>query len=67
VRKQTPAEVQTQAAPEMYEALIFVKDWFLKLENGTDEDDPLTAMRRKYHAPVHAKLDAAIAKAEGRS
>jgi hypothetical protein len=44
-------------------ALAFVKDFFRKLESGTDEDDPLTIMRRKYHAPIHARIDAALEKA----
>lgn len=52
------------AAPDMYEALEFVKAFFTKLE-GDDWGDPLRAMRAKYHAPVHAKIDAALAKARG--
>ena len=55
------------AAPDMFDALKFVKRFFQELEAGTEEGDPLKEMRRKYHAPVHTKLDAALAKAEGRS
>lgn len=54
------------AAPELLEALEKVKAWFVKLEDGTEDDDPLRAIRKKYHAPVHSIMDAAIAKARGR-
>ena len=55
------------AAPDLYEALVFVKEFFNRLENGTPDDDMLREMRRKYHAPVHAKIDAALARARGES
>jgi hypothetical protein len=38
-----------------------VKAWFQKLEDDTDDMDPLKAMRQLYHAPVHAMLDKGIA------
>lgn len=41
-------------------ALQFVKDFFNKLETGSSPGDPLTAMREKFHAPVHARIDAAL-------
>lgn len=53
------------AAPELLEALQFVKQFFDKLEGGLPADDPVSAIRRKFHAPVHAKIDSAIAKALG--
>lgn len=55
------------AAPNMEQALLFVKAFFRRLENGVDEDDPITVMRRKFHAPVHAAVDAALKKANGES
>jgi hypothetical protein len=42
-------------------ALTGVKAWFQKLEDDTDDMDPLKAMRQLYHAPVHAMLDKGIA------
>lgn len=47
------------------EALEWVKDWFDRLEGDRDPLDPLTAIRQKYHAPVHAKLDAALSSQTG--
>lgn len=52
------------AAPEMLEALKFVKEFFRKMEDHDLPGDPLIELRRKFHAPVHAKLDAAINRAE---
>jgi hypothetical protein len=54
-------------ATELLEACQFVKDWLNRLEDGTEPDDPLRNLREIFHAPVHAKLDAAITKAEGRA
>lgn len=48
------------AAPAMLDALLFVKAWFQKLEDDTDDDDPLKAIRRVVHAPIHAAIDPAI-------
>ena len=48
----------------LVDAAKFVKAFLLRLEDGLPEDDPLTKARRKYHAPIHAKLDAALALAE---
>lgn len=58
---------QPQSTPNLAvirEQVQFVKDWFLKLEDGLPDTDPLTAIRRKYHAPVHAALDEALARIE---
>jgi hypothetical protein len=52
------------AAPDLLEACRFVKAFFQKLEDNTDDNDPLLAIRQRFHAPVHKVLDAAIAKAE---
>lgn len=60
-------EPEPTAAADLLAACKFVKQWFLNLENGTTEDDPLTRLRRRFHKPVHKRLDAAIAKAEGKS
>ena len=54
------------AAPELLEACKFVKAFFQKLEDDTYDNDPLKALRKRFHAPVHKVLNAAIAKAEGR-
>lgn len=40
-------------------AVRFTKQFLVKLE-GTNVDDPLFAMRRRFHAPLHAELDAAL-------
>lgn len=53
------------ALPEMLKALKDVKAWFIHLEEGADEDDPLRALRKRFHAGVHRILDEAIQKAEG--
>jgi len=60
----SPLIAESQAVnKELLEALEQVKAWFIKLEDGTEDDDPLRAIRKKYHAPIHAIMDAAIAKA----
>ena len=47
-----------------HEALVdaaqFVNTFLNQLEDGLPESDPLTQMRRRYHAPLHAKIDAAL-------
>lgn len=53
------------AHDELLEACQFVKSFFNKLEDDGDYDDPLTEARKRYRAPIHAVLDAAIAKATG--
>lgn len=55
------------AAPELLAACKFIKAFLVNLERAIPEADPLLAIRRRVHAPLHEKLDAAIAKAEGRS
>ena len=55
------------AAPALYEACEFVKAWLARLEDSADYEDPLTEARRTFHAPLHAKLDAALALTEGDS
>ncbi len=52
------------AAPEMLQALEFVKEFFNELESQLPAGDPLATIRRHYHAPIHATLDLAIAKAK---
>jgi hypothetical protein len=54
------------AAPDLFEAVTFVKKFLAKLEEQSEPGDPLRDMRRRFHAPLHDKLDKAIAKAEGR-
>lgn len=56
-------------AVNSHEALVdackFVKSFLAKLEdNDGGYYDPLTEARKKFHAPLHAKLDAAIKLAE---
>lgn len=53
------------AAPDLYEACRFIKNYLDRLENALPSDDPLKKLRREFHAPLHAKLDAALAKADG--
>lgn len=45
-------------------ALRFVKSFFTDLEDALEPDDPLHRFRNRYHAPVHAKIDAALALTE---
>jgi len=33
---------------------------FKNLEDGTDDDDPLKAIRLRFHAPVHQAIDEAL-------
>lgn len=61
-----PRAITPDAAAELYRACTFVKSFLTKLEDGTAPGDPLTAIRRKFHAPMHAVLDEAIRKAEGK-
>ncbi len=51
------------AAPELLEACRAVLAFLDKLENG---NDGLAHLRAAVHAPLRAKLQPAIAKAEGR-
>lgn len=48
---------------ELLNACTFVKSFLAKLEDGTSPDDPLRAVRKKFHAPLHAVLDSAISRA----
>jgi hypothetical protein len=41
-------------------ACFVVKDFLNRLEEGTPPEDPLRGVRVKYHAPLHAALDAAL-------
>lgn len=41
-------------------ALEYVKDFLVSLENGTPEDDPLRAMRVRFHKSLHEAIDAAL-------
>ena len=40
--------------------LLFVRAWFNQLEDNTEEGDPLKAIRKRYHAPVHRAIDEAL-------
>lgn len=53
------------AAPELLAACLTVKRFLTGLEDGTGKGDPLRKLREEVHEPLHAALDAAIAKAEG--
>jgi hypothetical protein len=55
------------AAPALLDACLFVKEFFKRLEDDTEPNDPLLEIRRHFHAPVHKVLDAAISKAEGKT
>lgn len=57
-------ERATLAAPDLLFACRFVKTFLNNLEDGTDPDDPLTTIRKRFHANLHAVLDGAISKAE---
>jgi hypothetical protein len=50
------------AAPDLLHACQVVKKFLDKLEEGTDEGDPLKAIRRRTLAPLHEALDAALKK-----
>ena len=54
------------AAPELLAACKVVKVFLDRLEDGTDVDDPLYGLRKRFHAPLRAALEPAIAKAERR-
>ncbi len=60
--QQSYADVWERAEAEnrrLREALQQVKVWFVKLE-AEEDDKVLLALRKKYHAPVHTILDAAL-------
>lgn len=42
------------------EALQFVREFLVRLEDGLPESDPLTAARRRFHGPLHLKINAAL-------
>jgi len=42
------------------EALLFVERFLNKLEDGTSPDDPLVAIRVRFHAPLRKVIDAAL-------
>jgi hypothetical protein len=42
------------------DALVAIKMWFRSLEDGTEDDDPLKAIRLRVHAPVHKIIDEAL-------
>ncbi len=56
-----PAGILAAREKPLREALLFVKQWFLNLEDGTRPEDPLRAIRSRVHAPVHATIDEALA------
>ena len=41
-------------------ALLFIRQWFNNLEDGTDDEDPLKAIRMRVHAPIHHAIDEAL-------
>lgn len=45
---------------QLRDACLFVKDFLRKLEEDGGYHDPLQEARRKFHAPLHAKLNAAL-------
>lgn len=53
------------ASPRLLEACKTVLAFLDNLEANTDSDDPLSDLRRRIHAPLRAKLEPAIASAEG--
>lgn len=52
-------------AVNAYDALVeaarFVKAFLVRLEADTPASDPIRKIRERIHAPLHAKLDAALA------
>jgi hypothetical protein len=60
-RLATPAGIQEAVdhLKALEEAVLFVKQFLLNLE-GADCGDPLRDIRKRCHAPLHAKLDAAL-------
>ncbi len=42
------------------EAILFTRQFLDKLERDMEPNDPLYKARHQYHAPLHAKLDAAL-------
>jgi len=44
----------------LIQACQTLKTFLNKLEDGTEPDDPLTALRKQFHAPLHSALDAAL-------
>jgi hypothetical protein len=50
------------AAPELLEAAMWMKGFLIGLENSTEPGDPLREIRKRVHAPLHEKLDAAMTK-----
>ncbi len=44
----------------LLDTIRFIKQFLLNLE-GADCGDPLRDLRRRFHAPLHEKLDAALA------
>jgi hypothetical protein len=47
-------------------ACFTVKDYLNRLE-GLPEDDPLLAMRRHFHAPLHKAIDTALEQSAAQS
>ena len=50
-------ETRVERLDTYREALVFVRQWFQKLEDGTPSDDPLRSLRLAFHREIHAKLD----------
>jgi hypothetical protein len=53
-----------EAFVDLYAACSFVEEFLSKLE-GDETDDMLYRMRQHFHAPLHAVLRPALAKARG--
>lgn len=51
----------SDAYAALLSAVMFAKQFLNNLESDTDPDDPLFAIRKRFHAPLHARLDSALA------
>lgn len=48
------------------DALMQIRHYFIDLENGTQDDDPLKRLRKLAHAPFHRVIDAALSEADAK-
>lgn len=53
----------TDVNEQLLDACLTVRAFLDRLEEGTHPDDPLLALRRRFHAPMREKLEPAIANA----
>jgi hypothetical protein len=54
-------KASTARARRLQEALVFVEQFFNRIEDGTAPNDPLYALRKSFHAPVRKAIDDALA------